>query len=492
MKKYIILFLAGCSCLFSCVKEETVYSSAFTETFYKTASDAEKAIIAVYGSMADMYSGPAAVMASDFSSDQSYPRAVVGRNTLTLFTYDPFFTAARTSGRLNETPQQVWASCYSGIERANWIIAKLPEAVMDESRKNQVIGEAHFLRAFFLWTLTKNFGDVPVKTTPSTSLKEAYTAKSAKADVYKQIYSDLDKAAASGLPSFPSVDKGRPSSEVVNALYAKAALYNEDWATALQKAQLVITSGKYFLLPNVVDVYKYDKEDAARVENMWAFEVDPITPGRSHQLTGLCGPPASAGPEFATTSFGSMFAYQSFYNSFDPADKRRLLLDTTYVNKSGQLVPQKSITPITTKAVLIKKYQDPTSRAGIICNIPIFRLADMYLIAAEAEARMNGGTTIAYEYINAVRRRADLPDLEPGLGQDAFIDAVLQERSWEFFAEGDRWYDLTRTGKFLTVIPAAVNDVYPQRTPQAKHKYFPIPQEEINANPKLEQNPDWK
>jgi hypothetical protein len=490
--KNIAWLLLAVSVFCSCVKKETVYSSAFTETFYKTASDAEKAIIAVYGPLADMYSGPAATMASDFSNDQTYPRAVVGRNTLTLFSYDPFYTAFRSNGRINESPWQIWTSAYSGIEKANWIISKLPDAVMDETRKKQIIGEAYFLRAFFYWMLAKNFGDVPIKTTPSSSLNDAYTAKSTKAEVYHQIYSDLDIAAAAGLPSYPAVDKGRPSKEVVDALYAKAALYNEDWPTALQKAQSVIGSGKYALMTDVTDVYRYDKEDAARIENMWAYEVDPISPGRSHQLVGLCGPPGSAGKEYALTSYGSMFAYQSFFDSFDPADKRRLLLDTTYINKSGNLVHQANITPISTQGVLIKKYQDPVSSIGAICNIPIFRLPDMYLIAAEAEAHLNGATTTAYNYINAIRSRAGLPDLESGLGQDAFIDAVLQERAWEFFAEGDRWYDLTRTGKFLTVIPAAVNDVYPERTVQAKNKYFPIPQEEVNANPKLEQNPDWK
>jgi hypothetical protein len=85
-----------------------------------------------------------------------------------------------------------------------------------------------------------------------------------------------------------------------------------------------------------------------------------------------------------------------------------------------------------------------------------------------------------------------LPDLTTGLGKDQFVDSVLQERSWELFAEGDRWYDLTRTNTFLQVIPHAVNDVFPTRAPQAKHRYFPIPLDEINANPKLEQNPDWK
>jgi hypothetical protein len=69
---------------------------------------------------------------------------------------------------------------------------------------------------------------------------------------------------------------------------------------------------------------------------------------------------------------------------------------------------------------------------------------------------------------------------------------VLQERSWELFGEGDRWYDLTRTNKFLTEVPKAVNNVYPTRPVQQKNRYFPIPQDEINANPKIEQNPDWK
>src|SRR5690606_7309558 len=127
-------------------------------------------------------------------------------------------------------------------------------------------------------------------------------------------------------------------------------------------------------------------------------------------------------------------------------------------------------------------------------NIPILRLADMYLIAAEAEFRMNGSTAKALGYINTVRRRAFGVSLtDPSIHDltSLTLDVILQERSWEFFAEGDRWYDLTRTDQYLTVIPTAVNDVFPSRPVQAKHKYFPIPEEEVNANPKLAQNPAW-
>ena len=276
-------------------------------------------------------------------------------------------------------------------------------------------------------------------------------------------------------------------------MYAKAALYNGNWPLAFEKAQAVRSSNKYTLMAEVTDLYNVAREDVARQENMWAFECESATPGLSNQMLSLYGPKNSDGPAYGASTFGSAFAYQAFFDSFDPGDARRKLLDTFYVNKSGQIVHQKDITPITPKGVLVKKYMDPNS-VGIsgTINVPIFRFADAFLIAAEAEARQNGATKVAYDLMHEIRFRAHVDDLPQGLSKDQFVEAVLQERSWEFFAEGDRWYDLTRTGKFLTVIPAAVNDVYPVRAPQAKHKYFPIPQDEINANVSIQQNDPWK
>lgn len=494
-KQVLLVSVASLSALtLSCSKlEESVYSSIFTTNFYKTASDAEAGLASSSGSLINLYGFPL-VAASDFAADQSYPRAVVGRNTITLFTYDSYFTAQRNSGRHEtEGPQGVWRFSYKGIENANWVIEKVPAIPMDVQRRTEILAEAYALRGFYHWTLTKNFGDIPLKTKASSSEAEAFVAKSSRADVYKQIYSDLDQAIA-GLPSYSAnLVKGRPSKEAIQGLYAKVALYNEDWAKSLQLAQAVINSGKYSLMPNILDVFDVDKEDAARAENMWAVEAERLTPGRSLSVMGIAGPRNSSGIDYAKVSFGSWFAYQSFFNSFDPKDKRRALLDTTYRDVSGKIVPQKDITPVTPKGVLIRKYRDPNSIGEANnCNFPIIRLADVYLIAAEAEARQNGPTATAYGYINAVRKRAGLGDLAPGLSKDAFIAAVLQERSWELYGEADRWYDLTRTNTFLTVIPKAVNDVYPTRSPQAKHRYYPIPLEEIQANPKLTQNPGWE
>ena len=340
--------------------------------------------------------------------------------------------------------------------------------------------------------LARNFGDIVIRTTTSKQETDTYVGKSPKADVYAQIFKDLDEAFPK-LPSYSaSTVKGRPSKEVVSALYAKSALYAENWSVAKQKALEVINSGKYSLMTSVVDVFNVDKEDLARQENIFAFEGDNGNISKYSNMMGLCGPANSAGKEYGNSTFGSIFAYQKFFDSFNPIDQRRLLLDTFFVDVANKIVNQKDIIPFTPKAVLIKKYMDKNSN-GARCrnNVQILRLADMYLIAAEAEAGMNGATALAYANINIVRKRAGIPDLTPGLSKESFIDAVLQERGWEFFAEGDRWYDLTRTNTFLQKIPLAVDVVYPVRSPQPKHRYFPIPLDEIRANPKLVQNPDW-
>lgn len=482
---FMLMVITSCNKL-----EETPYSSIFTDNFYKTASDAEAAITAVYGPLVDLYN-TAGTFASDFSADQIYPRPVVGRDTYTLFSYDPNYTTQKSFSRQFESPQQIWQSCYSGIEKANWVLFKVPNTDMDATRRTEILGEAYYLRAFYMWTLTKNFRDIVVKTRPSTSIDSAIVGKTEQKDVYKQIYADLDQAINDLKPYAAGVTKGRPSKEVAMALYAKAALYDENWAASLEKAKAVINSGAYSLMPNVLDVYDVSKEDAARQENMWAYECDNTSPGNSTQIISLYGPKNSDGPAYAVTSFGSAFAYQSFFDSFDPADKRRQLLDTFYINKLGEVVHQKDVTPITPHGVEVKKYMDPVSPSHGI-NIPILRLADVYLIAAEASAEANGVTDESYSYIDVVRSRAGLPGLTKGLSKDQFKDSVLRERSWELFGEGDRWYDLTRTNTFMQVIPKAVNDVFPTRTPQQRNRYFPIPQDEINANNLLEQNPEWQ
>lgn len=500
MKKYnkplsLTLFSLLITVLTGCELNETPFSQIYTDTYYKNAAEVESAQVAMYGSFYDLYGGHYPLLA-ETASDLMFPRNVVGRASITLYTYEPTYSVQTGFARVYESPIQLWQSAYQCIEKANWLLEKAPGTEMDTVRRREVLGEAYFLRALMHWTLAKNFGEIPIKNTPTNTIEKAINTKATLPEVYNQIYDDLTKATAA-LPNYSTgLVTGRASKQAAILLHAKAALYHEDWATALAKSKELIDSGKQSLLPNVVDVYDVSKKALARLENIFAAESNGLaTPNKFTAVAWQVAPQTGVGV-YSNGASGGFYMYKSFYNSFNPADKRRLLLDTSFVSNSGTVVRQSAIdTRLLSKdsLVVLGKFKDPKSvGAANNNNMPVLRYADAYLIAAEAEARLNGETAAAYEFINVIRRRASIPVLTPGLGKDAFIDAVLQERAWEFFGEGDRWYDLTRTGKFLTEIPKVKNADYPERKPLPKHKYFPIPQVEINANPKLQQNPDWQ
>lgn len=461
----------------SCSLEETPYSFVSPQQFYVSASDAEAALTAAYNPLTSLYSRVGTQL-PDYSADQCFPRAVVGREQLTVFSYDATM----------DLVGQYWQHCYNGINRANQVVENVPKIVMDDTRKKQIIAEAVFLRGLYYFHLAKAFGDVPIRAGSTVDIASTETAKSSQADVFAYVIKDFE-AALVDLPQTPK-DKGRAAYGAAIGMLAKAQLYAGNYAKAAENAKTLIQSNKYSLMPNVLDLYNPLKEDAARVENIFAAEFSSMSGLVGYDLVGFYAP-AGSPPVFSKTAYGSAFGYTAFYNSFSNSDKRKGLLGTEYTNSAGKLIDQ---TDVTLKdRIIVKKFLDVNSvGANGENNFPILRLADVYLIAAEAEARASGVTDKAYENINAVRTRAGLANLSPNLSKDAFIEAVLQERSWELCYEADRWFDLTRTGKFKEVVSKATNSYYPTRPVQDKHRYFPIPNVEILTNSKLEQNPAWK
>ncbi|MCB0589519.1 MAG: RagB/SusD family nutrient uptake outer membrane protein, partial [Phaeodactylibacter sp.] len=189
---------------------------------------------------------------------------------------------------------------------------------------------------------------------------------------------------------------------------------------------------------------------------------------------------------------GWQVATQFLYDSYDPQDRRReVTLLTTIHNTDGST---------TTVEPHIQKYWDRIGEpaAGNTDNdFPYLRYSDVLLMYAEALNELNNGPTAeAYQAINSVRKRARfngteelpiLPDLS-GLSYQGFKDALLQERQWEFVAEGQRWFDLVRFGQLEEQVPKAKPGVQPQPF----HNLFPVPQEEIDLNPNLlPQNPGY-
>ncbi|WP_064198633.1 MULTISPECIES: RagB/SusD family nutrient uptake outer membrane protein [Emticicia] len=460
----------------ACKLDEKPYSFVSPSQFYTSAADAEAALTAAYTPVTDLYSR-VGIQLPEYSGDQCFPRAVVGREQLTVFSYDA----------TNDLVGQYWQHCFNGINRTNQVLENVPKIVMDETRKKHILAEAYFLRGLYYFHLAKTFGDVPLRQTSTKGIASTELAKSPVAEVYAFAIKDLEKAVAD-LPKTPK-DKGRAAWGAAIGVLAKAYLYAGNNVKAAENAQALIKSNTYSLVPNVLDLYNPLKEDASRIEVIFAAEFSSLPGLIGYDLLGFYAP-ANSPPVFSKTAFGSAFGYHAFYKSFTNDDKRKMLLDTAYVNAQGKLIGQADVT--LRDRIIVKKFMDPNSNgANGENNFPILRLADVYLIAAEAEARANGATQTAYDAINVVRKRAGLPNLVAGLSKDAFIEAVLQERSWELCYEADRWFDLTRTGNFKSVA-TALNSYYPTRPVQDKHRFFPIPNAEILTNSKLEQNPAWK
>lgn len=475
-----LLLLMGCEAPL----EEEAFSTFQPEQFFKTSADAEAALTAVYGRLAGIYSFDG-WMIPEFSGDQMFPRAVVTREYFTVFSYD------ETHNFLNT----IWTQPYAGIAHANLLIANISGIVMPETRKKEIEGEARFMRALYYFILVKNFGDVPLSLEPVTTPSEVNKSKSSRAEIYQAIFSDLEFAAGA-LAIKPAV-RGRASGGAALGLLAKAYLYAERWREAAATAETLINSNAYRLIgersgESVEDLWNVDKEDANREEVIFATEFSREPNLRSSDFVSLLAPAGSA-PKFSPVSFGSAFAYISFYKSFGATDKRRLSMDTSYTRVNGTYVGQKTADGTLRDRAFIRKYQDPKGPAAgrYEPNFPLLRFADVLLIHAEAAARAdNNPTAEAYRSINRVRVRAGLGELTPDLGLNTFVEAVLQERSWELCFEADRWYDLTRTGKFLEVANVT-NSYYPSRPVQSKHRWFPIPQSELRTNSLITPTEGW-
>lgn len=473
----IMLILISCSKL-----DEESYSFFTPDQFYKSANDASAGLTAIYGSLAGLYSS-VGWQVPDYTADQMFPRAVVGRDQLANFNYDPNYGLINT----------YWNTCYTGIGSANTLLANIDEVQMDATLKSRYKAEACFLRGLFYFDLAKSFGDVPLRIKPALTVDDTEVPVSPVNAVYAQVLSDLD-FAEQNLPTTPP-EKGRPCKAAAIALAAKVRLYNEDWAGAAAKAkQLISDPGTFGLVANVKDLWDVTKEDADRIENIFAVEYSRLPGLTASDFSAFFSPSAP----FMRTAYRSQFAYPSFYASFDNNDQRKKLMDTTYVNSAGQIIDQNN--PALKGRVAIFKYIDPQSNGALgENNYPIIRFADVLLIHAESEARVNGPNAAAYESINKVRRRAfGLPvnapspyDLVPGLSQTNFVSAVLQERSWELCFEADRWYDMTRTQTFMNVSKCTSLE-YPVRVVQAKHRWFPLPAIEVQTNSRLQQNPLWR
>jgi hypothetical protein len=467
------------------------------DNFYKSSSDAVSAVNAAYAQMPYTYLYYFYI--GDISGDDLMADPSFGSDGHQLADY--------TFDKTLWTLDNQWSNAYITINRCNIVIQLVPGIQMDPTLRARVIGEAKFIRALSYFMLVNMFGDVPLVTTQITNAKNAQLARTAKAQVYALIESDLQAAATSLPASYTNPpDVGRATSGAATALLAKVYLYLGDWNNAAKYAGQVITSGTYSLNKVYNDNFSISKQNS-NPENIFSVNF-----GSPETVTGVVG---SIAVLFGLPSgfpggdaYGLEFVLPSLVNSFSATDQRgngASFMISPYTIRHG---PDSGtvVTFISPPEPALHKPLDETDPQNMEHRSweqqpnyqPILRYADVLLMYAEAVA--NGGTATAGGAVTAldqVRLRGD-PNASSSAASADFMDTLRVERRKEFIYEGQRWFDLSRWGildQALRAKQAEILTIYPNEFKSVHGVFsniYPIPQTEINSDPALTQNAGWQ
>lgn len=350
-----------------------------------------------------------------------------------------------------------WSPAYKHIYTANACIEGLEKSqTLTPTVKRSLTGEAKFIRAYCYFYLVNLFGDVPLVTTTNFELN-ALLPRAGKASVYKQIIDDLNDAQTLLEPAYVSSERVRPNKWTAAALLARAYLYTGDWEKVINASSAVIGSGTYSLQPALNTVF-------LKGSNETIFQI-PAGSSNINSWEGNVMLPASNGstPTYLLTP--------SLLNSFEAGDLRR----SSWVQSrvfAGQTVYYPFKYKVVTNTTVSEHYV-------------YLRLAEQYLLRAEARAQQND-LAGAQADINMIRNRAGLPNIT-ATDQLGLLLAIEQERRIELFAEwGHRWFDLKRSNRADAVLGALK-----PLTWQSTDALWPIPQNQLNLNPRLTQNPGY-
>lgn len=476
-------------------------------TFYKTEEDAHAAVFAAYDPL-QWYGLYSSVMwaIGDIRSDDAIKGDGPPSDGLEWHQLDNFNVLPA-----NMLMFEAWRACYAGVVRANIVIERIPGMDIDESVKEQLLGEAHFLRGLYYWNLIKIFGDVPLFE-KNLSFDDAVSISRSPVDEVKAlILRDFLYASEEGrLPnSYPSSELGRVTRGAALGLLSKFYLYEEEWSLAAEKAKEVIDLGVYELETNYADNFNSNGMlNENGIESIFEVQFMSNGPNGSEwrhynsegNLTHVAMAPRGTGIA-GMEGWGFDQPTQDLVDAYEDGDVR---LPAT-VLRPGDTISGHVMTSVEEAGAeawseydkLNRKYliDDPTYvLRGNDCplNIKVLRYAEVYLIYAEALNEANNGpTSDAYTYLNLVRKRAELDDVDltaypnENTEKDKFRAAVYQERRIELAMEGDRWFDLVRTGRALEVLTAHGKDV------AERDLLLPIPTAEIDINPNLTQNPGY-
>lgn len=351
----------------------------------------------------------------------------------------------------------LWKAAYSYVYQCNICIEGLQKSTgVSSILKDRLTGEIKFMRALCYYYLVNLYGDVPLALSTSADVNTLLSRSPAE-QVYKQMEADLI-AASNALTDV----KGNtyPTPLAAKALLARVYLHLKNWLRADELSSEIINSGQFVLQSNLNEVFKVKSKEII-------FQLAPVQNGMNSPDGFLFVVLGSGRPSY-TLSTG-------VWDAFEPDDLRK----DNWI-RVGTFGGQNYRYPY--------KYKTYVSAAGNApgeCNV-VLRLAEQYLIRAEARASQNK-IEDAVTDINAIRTRAGLHELVKNISKEECLLAIEQERRTELFAEwGHRWIDLKRTGRANAVLSKVKSNW------QYYDTLYPIPFAELETAPNLKQNPGYE
>lgn len=527
LSKRVFVILITLTLTTSCQEdflEDKLLSDTSVDFLYSSPEGLESAVVGLYGLNRTIY--------EDNRLNGTIPLILQGKSDLSagitgeVSLYSRLLWGASLGDfGTTEGLNAYWVYYYRIIDRSNAIIQGAENLTdIDEDRRNQILAEAKTMRANSYFILYRLFNNIFVTTEPTTP-ENAFDKpqdKSSKEEIFALLRSDLDFAIEN--LSYNPEQFGRWGQGAARHLRAMVALWEEDYPEAAEQADAVINSGNHSL----VTTQQVFEGDINHSETLFAvnFEFQTIGGGSPHILNwnmvssyadapGLVQSIENGG---AGAGFISLNKYVIDLLNEDPNDSRRGDNSSYYIfeykyNDESSLPPGKELgDPLdlyvnseTDQNEFMLYYRrqnpgvikffdanvEPTDR-NHFKNIMIYRLAETYLIGAEAHM-MQGNTTKALEYLNAVRTRANTAPVT-----EIDLQAILDEGARELAFEGQRWYTLKRTGKLYEFLldhmnNDNLNESYPEGNPKnilrEYMKNWPIPQQQIDLlGPNYPQN----
>lgn len=443
---YVLLFISVLTACESFVEINPPKNTLISETVFNDVATVESAFANIYYKMREqgLVSGNfgLSIHMGSYSDELDY----YGTNISALQVYNHTISAS------NETVTNWWQQAYNLIYAANDILEGITNTSdLTEADQEKFKGQALFIRAYLHSFLVALYGDIPYITTTDYIENNAVSRMSVNS-VYENLVNDLTSAINFLDDTDTTGERVIPNQSAAIALLARTYLYTEDWEKAEAMASMLINSRelesditKVFLKESTETVWQF-KPGGASIENTQEGQALIITfvPTQGYALT------------------------DKLINAFEPEDLR-------YAHWVGSITSSDGLTTLH----FAHKYKETINTTTLSLEYSIiFRLAEQYLIRAEARAHL-GNISGAQLDLNTIRNRAGLSNTT-ATSKDALLDAILKERQVELFTEhGHRWFDLKRTGLASEILQAVKTNW------QETQILLPLPDTELLVNPNL-------